>query len=61
MITWDVPPVLVPCPHCGAEETIMTLQLFGLIRFACAGCRRTFAVRNDAKATSPVSTAGAPS
>jgi len=61
MITWDVPPVSVPCPHCGAAETTMTLQLFGLIRYACASCRRTFAVGNDAKAASPVSKPGASS
>jgi len=61
MITWDVPPMSVPCPHCGAAETLMTLQLFGLIRYACASCRRTFAVSNDAKTTTPISPASASS
>ena len=61
MITWDVPPVSVPCPHCGAAETLMTLQLFGMIRYACAGCRRTFAVRNDGKVSSSVPSSGASS
>jgi transposase-like protein len=37
---------------------MMTLQLFGLIRYACASCRRTFAVGNDAKPASSVPPAG---
>ena len=55
MITWDVPPASVPCPHCGAVDTSISLQLFGLIRYACGSCRRTFAVKPDAKTNPTVS------
>ncbi len=54
MINWELPHDPVPCPHCGAMETQITLQLLGLIRFACDACRKSFAVKNDGKVSPPI-------
>ncbi len=51
MINWELPPVAVPCPHCGSTETCITLQLLGLIRYACSVCKKSFAVK-DGRAAS---------
>jgi transposase-like protein len=47
MISWELPLDTVPCPHCGSTETVVTLQLLGLIRYACNGCRKMFAIDRD--------------
>jgi transposase-like protein len=46
MINWELPPDALPCPHCASMDTHITLQLLGLIRYACASCRKSFAVQN---------------
>lgn len=53
MINWELPHAPLPCPHCGSKETHITLQLLGLIRYACHGCRKSFAVKNDGKGSPP--------
>ena len=47
MINWELPHDAVPCPHCGSTETHVTLQLLGLIQYACDSCRKSFAVKNN--------------
>jgi transposase-like protein len=47
MISWELPLDSLPCPHCGSTETVVTLQLLGLVRYACNGCRKWFAVSRD--------------
>jgi len=47
MIRWELPLAAVPCPHCGSTETVVTLQLLGLIRYTCNGCRKWFAIDRD--------------
>jgi transposase-like protein len=54
MINWELPLDAVPCPHCGSTDTRITLQLLGLIRYACNACRKSFAVKNDAKISPPL-------
>lgn len=54
MINWELPHDAVPCPHCGSTETQITLQLLGLIRFACNTCHKSFAVKNDGKRPPPI-------
>ena len=54
MINWELPPDAVPCPHCGSTETRITLQLLGLIRYTCNACRKSFAVKDDAKGAPPL-------
>jgi transposase-like protein len=54
MINWELPPDAVPCPHCGATETQITLQLLGLIRYGCNSCRKSFAVKSNGKVTPTV-------
>ena len=61
MISWELPHEKVPCPHCGSTETQLSLQLLGLNRYSCNGCRKSFAIQGgtktvdstDAKTTSP--------
>lgn len=52
MINWELPHEKVACPHCGSTETQVTLQLLGVIRFTCQGCRKSFAVQ-DGNTSSP--------
>jgi transposase-like protein len=47
MINWELPHEKIACPHCGSTETQMTLQLLGLIRYSCNGCRKSFATHGD--------------
>jgi len=61
MINWELPPDAVPCPHCGATETQITLQLLGLIRYDCNSCRKSFAVKNGGKIVPPAPAASSPS
>jgi transposase-like protein len=51
MINWELPHEKVPCPHCGSTETELTLQLLGLVRYACNSCRKSFATQGGAKRT----------
>lgn len=44
MINWELPHDKVACPHCGATETQVTLQLLGLVRYSCSSCKKSFAV-----------------
>ena len=53
MINWELPHDAVPCPRCGSTETRITLQLLGLVRYACNACRKSFAVKNDGKISPP--------
>jgi transposase-like protein len=53
MINWELPHEKVACPHCGSTETQLSLQLLGLIRYTCSGCRKSFAKHGDAKRTKP--------
>jgi transposase-like protein len=48
MINWELPHEKPACPHCGSAETQLTLQLLGLIRYACDNCRKSFATHGDA-------------
>jgi transposase-like protein len=50
MINWELPHDAVPCPHCGSTETQITLQLLGLVRFACSACRKSFVLMNNGEA-----------
>jgi transposase-like protein len=47
MINWELPHEKPPCPHCGSNETQLTLQLLGLIRYSCNSCRKWFAIHGD--------------
>ena len=49
MISWELPHEKVTCPHCGSTETQMSLQLLGLIRYGCNGCRKSFAIQSGTK------------
>ena len=51
MINWELPHEVVACPHCGSTETKLTLQLLGVIRYSCGGCRKSFAIQSGT--TSP--------
>jgi len=54
MISWELPHEKVACPHCGSTETQLSLQLLGLIRYTCNGCRKSFAIQSGTKtAASP--------
>jgi len=46
MINWELPHEKVACPHCGSTETQLTLQLLGLVRYSCNGCRKSFALQS---------------
>ena len=48
MINWELPHEKPACPHCGSNETQLTLQLLGLIRYACNSCRKSFATHGEA-------------
>jgi transposase-like protein len=61
MFGWDRPPEAVPCPHCGAAETLVTVQVQGLARYACNGCRQAFAVKRGATSTPLAPPAASPS
>ena len=50
MINWELPHEKVACPHCGSTETELTLQLLGLVRYACNSCKKSFATQGAAKA-----------
>ena len=43
MISWELPYDNATCPHCGSTDTVLKLQLLGLIRFTCNSCRKSFA------------------
>jgi transposase-like protein len=45
MISWELPYDNAACPHCGSTDTTLKLQLLGLIRFTCNGCRKSFALQ----------------
>jgi transposase-like protein len=49
MINWELPHEKPACPHCGSDETQLTLQLLGLIRYSCNNCRKSFAKQSDSK------------
>jgi len=49
MINWELPHETPACPHCGSNETQLTLQLLGLIRYSCNACRKSFAKNGDGK------------
>ena len=49
MINWELPHEKVACPHCGSIETQLSLQLLGLNRYACDGCRKSFAIQSGTK------------
>ncbi len=49
MISWELPHEKVACPHCGSTETQLSLQLLGLIRYTCNGCRKSFAIQSGTK------------
>jgi transposase-like protein len=61
MINWELPHDAVPCPRCGSTDTRITLELLGLIRYACNACRKSFAVKNDAKISPPLAATDPPS
>jgi transposase-like protein len=50
MINWELPHENVACPHCGSTETQVSLQLLGLVRYTCDGCKKSFAMKNAANA-----------
>jgi len=52
MINWELPHEKVACPHCGSTETQLTLQLLGVVRYTCNGCRKSFAVQSGKSSTS---------
>jgi transposase-like protein len=43
MISWELPYDNATCPYCGSTDTMLKLQLLGLIRFTCNSCRKSFA------------------
>jgi transposase-like protein len=45
MISWELPEENAECPHCGSTDTVMKLQLLGLVRFTCNSCRKSFAIQ----------------
>ena len=45
MISWEIPHDTATCPHCGSTDTLLILQLLGLIRFTCHRCRKSFALQ----------------
>ena len=49
MINWELPHEIVACPHCGSTETQLTLQLLGVIRYSCGGCRKSFAIQGGSR------------
>ena len=61
MINWELPFDAVLCPHCGSTDTRITLQLLGLIQYACNACRKPFAVKNDPKISQPLAATEPPS
>jgi transposase-like protein len=46
MINWELPHENVACPHCGSTDTQISLQLLGLVRYSCTGCKKSFAVKD---------------
>jgi transposase-like protein len=61
MINWELPHEKVACPHCGSTETQLSLQLLGLIRYTCNGCRKSFATNGETKSAKPVTPHPSPS
>ena len=53
MISWEQPQEQVACPHCGSKETQLWLQLLGVTRYSCNGCRKSFAVDSEKTAPGP--------
>ena len=53
MINWELPHEKVPCPHCGSTETQLSLQLLGVIRYTCGGCKKSFATHDGATIPKP--------
>jgi transposase-like protein len=47
MINWELPHETIACPHCGSRDTRLTLELLGLIRYACQSCRKSFAAHGN--------------
>jgi len=53
MINWELPHENVACPHCGSTDTHIALQLLGLVRYSCNGCKKSFAVKDAADGAKP--------
>jgi transposase-like protein len=60
MINWELPHEKPPCPHCGSNETQLTLQLLGLIRYSCNSCRKSFATQGNRQTTAAQTTPASP-